>query len=157
MLFNFLFTVAFKNVKFLFLQLIQASNQKNRPKFTFLQFLQNYQLIQTINEFVSLFDLLVKFIGLLFLIFFNNSIHISAYYLLNYVRLNFSDNSIRLHNYIILISCLSFILQQELFTIDLRSYSYRIDVFVLLQSPLNHNYQLLVIDILSVLFDYYVS
>jgi hypothetical protein len=109
MLFDFLLTVAFQHEQLLFFNLISASHQQNRAEFSLFQLLQHYQLVQTINQLIPSLYLLVKLLSLLLFVLLNHRVQKTTYNFLHNVDLNFCNDSIRLHNNVILISCFCFV------------------------------------------------
>lgn len=99
----------------------------------------------------------MKFFSLSLLIFLNDSVHVPSNDLLDYVCFDFSYHTIRLHHNVIFVSGLSFVLEQKLFSVDLRPHSDRIDILVLFQSPFNHYYDFLVVYVLRIFFNYYIT
>lgn len=110
MFFDFLLTIAFQHEQLLFFNLISASHQQNGTKLSLFQLLQHYQLIQTINQLISSLYLLMKLLSLLLLVLLNHRIQKSTNNFLDNVDLNLCDDSIRLHNNVILIPRFSFVL-----------------------------------------------
>jgi hypothetical protein len=155
--FDLLLAVALQHIQFLFFQLIQTSHQQDRTELSLLQLLQQDQLIEPVDQFVSLLYLLMELFSLLFFIFFHHGIHEPSDDLLNDVGLDFRDDPIGFHDDVVLIPSLGFVLEKELFPVDLGPHCDGIDVFVFFESAFNDDDNLLVVDILSIFLDNHIS
>jgi hypothetical protein len=155
--FDLLLAVALQHIQFLFFQLIQTSHQQDRTELSLLQLLQQDQLIEPVDQFVSLLYLLMELFSLLFFIFFHHGVHEPSDDLLNDVGLDFRDDPIGFHDDVVLIPSLGFVLEKELFPVDLGPHCDGIDVFVFFESALNDDDNLLVVDILSIFLDNHIS
>ena len=99
----------------------------------------------------------MKLLGLPLLVFLDNSVHKPSNNLLDNVSFDLSNNPVRFHNNVVLVPRLGLVLEQKFLPVDLGTNCNGVDVFVFFESPLNYNYDLLIIDILGVLLDDHVS
>ena len=99
----------------------------------------------------------MKLLGLPLLVFLDNSVHKPSNNLFDNVSFDLSDNPVRFHNNVVFVPRLGLVLEQKFLAVDLGANCNGVDVFVFFKSPLDDNYDLLIVDVLGVLLDDNIS